>query len=62
MMVARLVTVVRDNAGYVHPAGEAVEVIGEWRELGTHRVLLKAVWANGNKAILLPADVQMVTL
>ena len=28
-MVARLVTVVRDNAGYVHPSG-GVEVIGEW--------------------------------
>jgi hypothetical protein len=33
-----------------------VEVVGQLKELGTHRILFRVVWADGTNGIALPAD------
>jgi hypothetical protein len=55
-MVAKLTSLIQDNYGRYHKPGERVDVIGQWRELGTHRTLIRVVWADGTKGIALPVD------
>ena len=55
-MIAKLTTLVQDNYGRYHRPGEHVDVVGQWMELGTHRMLLRVVWADGTTGIALPAD------
>ena len=55
-MIAKLTTLVQDNNGRYHRPGEHVDVLGQWMELGTHRILLRVVWADGTTGIALPAD------
>ena len=55
-MVSKLTTLIQDNFGLYHRPGEYVEVIGQLKELGTRRTLLRVVWADGTRGIALPAD------
>jgi hypothetical protein len=55
-MTSKLTTLVQDNYGRYHRPGECVEVVGQVRELGTHRTLFRVVWADGTKGVALPAD------
>jgi hypothetical protein len=55
-MVAKLTSLIQDNNGRYHKPGERVDVICQWRELGTHRTLIRVVWADGTKGIALPVD------
>jgi hypothetical protein len=55
-MISKLTSLIQDNSGRYHRPGEPVEIIGQWRELGTHRILFRVVWADGTKGIALPAD------
>jgi hypothetical protein len=55
-MIAHLTSLIRDNYGHYHRAGEQVDVVGQCRELGTHRTLFRVVWADGTKGIALPVD------
>lgn len=52
-----LARTIRDNSGAWHKRGEPVVILGTWRELGTHRTLLKVVLGE-TKAVLLPEDVE----
>jgi hypothetical protein len=55
-MILTLTNLIRDNNGRCHKPGEDVDVIGQWKELGTHRILFRVVWADGTRGIALPAD------
>jgi len=55
-MIAKLTSLIQDNYGRYHRPGEPVDVVGQWKELGTHRMLFRVVWADGTKGIALPAD------
>jgi hypothetical protein len=55
-MLSKLTSLIQDNCGRYHRPGEYVEVIGQLRELGTCRTLLRVVWADGTRGIALPAD------
>ena len=55
-MNSKLTTLIQDNFGRYHRPGEYVEVIGQLKELGTRRTLLRVVWADGTRGIALPAD------
>ncbi|MGO9264647.1 MAG: hypothetical protein ACLQBA_07120 [Candidatus Binataceae bacterium] len=55
-MVAKLTSLIQDNNGRYHKPGEQVDIIGQWRELGTHRTLFRVVWADGTKGIALSVD------
>lgn len=57
MKHAILTTTIRDNEGMIHRMGESVTVVGSLREAATERELLRAVWSDGRKAILLVSDV-----
>ncbi len=54
-MISKLTSLIQDNYGRYHRPGEHVEVVGQLRELGTHRLLFRVVWADGTKGIALPA-------
>lgn len=55
-MLFKLTTLIQDNFGQYHRPAEYVEVIGQLRELGTRRTLLRVMWADGTRGIALPAD------
>ena len=55
-MIAQLTRLIQDNYGHYHRPDEHVDVVGQCRELGTHRILFRVVWADGTKGISLPAD------
>jgi hypothetical protein len=56
-MEAHLSHTFRGSDGTIHRMGEPVVIAGTYRELDTGRVLLKAIYASGQPAILLPNDV-----
>jgi hypothetical protein len=55
-MVTKLTSLIQDNSGRYHRPGEQVDIIGRWKELGTHRTLFRVIWADGTKGIALPLD------
>jgi hypothetical protein len=55
-MISKLTSLIQDNSGRYHRPGEAVELIGQLREVGTQRTLFRVVWADGTKGMVLPAD------
>jgi hypothetical protein len=56
-MTFKLTSLIQDNYGRYHRPGEQVEVVGQLKELGTHRILFRVVWADGTNGIALPADI-----
>ena len=55
-MISKLANLIQDNCGRYHRPGENVDVIGQLKEMGTQRILLRVVWADGTRGIALPAD------
>ena len=57
-MEGQLTHLVRDPSGAVHKPHTVVSVVGEWRELGTHRRLLRVLYSDTHSTgVLLPDDV-----
>jgi len=54
-MTSRLTSLIQDNFGRYHRPGEPVELIGQWRELGTRRILFRVVWSDSTKGKALSA-------
>jgi hypothetical protein len=58
-MIARITHDLRTHLGIVK-RDEVVQVLREQIEVGTHRTIISAARANGQRIVLLPHDVEVI--